>query len=180
MSIFDGFYNDGLDSKRTLGIRDRQILYRRAGKKCENPTCGKKLEFDEMQVGHKTAWSKGGRTTLASSKCLCYRCNKLQGTDNWATFLKKQGIEDPKTRIKKSLQKLNIQQLKSLATKHKVKVTGKIVENFFETFRKAPTKSQYINKLTGVVTEKEIVAVTKEVKKPVKRKRQKKSDDFWF
>ena len=65
------------DSRRTLGIRDKQILYRNAKGKCQNPACGRKIEFDEMQVGHKTAWSKGGRTTLKNLVCLCYRCNKL-------------------------------------------------------------------------------------------------------
>ena len=75
--------------KRTLGIRDKQILYQRAKGKCE--ACGKKIEFSEMQTGHKTAASKGGSTTFRNSVCLCYKCNKLQGTDSWATFMKKYG-----------------------------------------------------------------------------------------
>ena len=76
-------------SKRTLGIRDKQILYHRAKGKCE--ACGKKIEFSEMLTGHKTAASKGGSTTFRNSVCLCYKCNKLQGTDSWATFMKKRG-----------------------------------------------------------------------------------------
>jgi len=83
-----GFY-DEKDSKRTLGIRDKQILCRKAKGICQNPGCNRKIEFDEMQTGHKKAWSKRGKTTLKNSVCLCYRCNKLQGTDSWATFLKK-------------------------------------------------------------------------------------------
>jgi hypothetical protein len=75
--------------KRTLGIRDRQILYRRAKKKCE--ACDRRIEFDEMHAGHKNAASKGGSTTLRNSVCICARCNKLQGTDSWATFMKKMG-----------------------------------------------------------------------------------------
>lgn len=75
------------NAKRTLGIRDKQILYRRAKRKCE--ACGKKIDFDEMQVGHKRAYSKGGTTTLENSACLCYRCNKLQGTGSLATLKKK-------------------------------------------------------------------------------------------
>lgn len=75
------------NGKRTLGIRDKQILYQRAGKKCE--AYGEKIEFSEMQTGHKTAASKGGSATLRNSVCLCYKCNKLQGTDSWATFMKK-------------------------------------------------------------------------------------------
>ena len=74
-------------TKRSLGVRDRQILYRRANKKCEG--CGKKIDYDEMQVGHGRAYSKGGATTLANSACLCYRCNKLQGTGTLAILKKK-------------------------------------------------------------------------------------------
>jgi 5-methylcytosine-specific restriction endonuclease McrA len=73
--------------KRTLGIRDRQILYERAKHKCE--ACGERIEFSEMQAGHKTAASRGGSATLNNSVCLCYRCNKLQGTDSWSVFMSK-------------------------------------------------------------------------------------------
>lgn len=147
------------DSKRTLGIRDKQILYRKANCTCQNPTCNKKIDFDEMQVGHKTAWSRRGRTTLRNSLCLCYRCNKLQGTDSWATFLKKQGVEDPDTKLKKTLEGLEIKQLKSLAASHNLKVTGKVVETFLDSYRRAPTKSQYVSKLAPVVTVEEIMSL---------------------
>ncbi len=76
-------------SKRILRIRDKQILYRRAKKKCES--CGRKIDFDEMHSGHKNAASKGGSATLRNSVCICARCNKLQGTDSWVTFMKKMG-----------------------------------------------------------------------------------------
>lgn len=77
------------NSKRTLGIRDKQILYRRAKKKCE--ACDRKIDFDEMHSGHKNAASKGGSATLRNSVCICARCNKLQGTDSWSTFMRKSG-----------------------------------------------------------------------------------------
>ncbi len=80
--------------KRTLGIRDKQILHQRAKYKCE--ACGKKVKFSEIQVGHKRAYSKGGSTTLRNSVCLCYKCNKLQGTDSWPVFLKKMKKEPKK------------------------------------------------------------------------------------
>ena len=169
MFLFGG---DDYDSKRTLGIRDKQILYRNAKGRCENPACGKKIDFDEMQASHKTrAWSKGGRTTLTNSVCLCYRCNKLQGTDSWATFLRKQKVVDPKTKLKESLQPLSVKQLKSLADKHNIKVKGKVVETLFDSSRKPPTKSQYITKLSGVVTEKEIKSIPKETIKAVKKRK---------
>lgn len=80
-------YGSQRKGKRTLGIRDRQILYHRAKGRCEG--CGKKIDFSEMQVGHNRAYSKGGATTLANSACLCYRCNKLQGTGSLETLKKK-------------------------------------------------------------------------------------------
>jgi hypothetical protein len=82
-----GFFEEA--KKRTLGIRDKQILYHRAKGKCE--ACNKKIGFDEMHSGHKTAASKGGSATLRNSVCLCMRCNKLQGTDSWSTFMRKMG-----------------------------------------------------------------------------------------
>ena len=153
------WFDDGKDSKRTLGIRDKQILYRNAKDRCQNPGCGKKIRFDEMQVGHKKASSKNGKTSLANCVCLCYSCNKLQGTDSWATFLKKQGVKDKTTILKEKLETLNISQLKSLAEKHHIKVKGKVEENLFNTYRKVPTKKQYISKLARIVSEKEITTI---------------------
>ena len=148
-------WGDDRVSKRTLSAKDKQILYVNAKKRCEN--CGTKIDFIDMVVGHKNkAYSLGGRTTFVNSVCLCHGCNKRQGTDSWETFQKKQGKQDPKTTMKKSLQALSITQLKTLAQKHKVTVEGTQVYDFLETRRKAPTKSQYINKLASVVTEKEI------------------------
>ena len=67
-----------------------------------------------------------------------------------------QGIEDSKTKIKKSLETLNMKQLKFLTDKHNIQVKGQIVQGFFDSHRKAPTKRQYINKLAAVVSEKEL------------------------
>src|SRR3989344_4426008 len=75
--------------RRTLRIRDKQILFHRAGSKCEG--CERSIDFSEMHAGHKKAASKGGSATLRNSICICARCNKLQGTDSWATFMKKMG-----------------------------------------------------------------------------------------
>ena len=152
---------DDKPKKRTLSIRDKQILYRNANGRCQNPKCNKKIDFDEMQVGHKTAWSKGGSTTLRNSVCLCYRCNKLQGTDSWAVFMKKQGIEDPKTEVKKSLENLTLQQLKLLASKHNVKVPGHVKQYLFSSERVAPKKREYVNKLSKVLTAKDLISIPK-------------------
>jgi hypothetical protein len=179
-------WGDENDSKRTLGIRDKQILYNRANGRCENPVCkrkNRKIDFDEMQVGHKIAYSKGGKTTLKNSVCLCYRCNKLQGTDNWTTFLKKQGCVDTKIEQKKSLkislESLIIKQLKYLADKHHIKIKGKVDDDGWNFTQKAPTNRQYINKLSGITTQKDIDSIPKEATTVTKKKVRKKSDDSW-
>ena len=172
--------DDENDPKRTLGIRDKHILYRNAKGRCQNPACGKKIEFeDEMQVGHKTAWSKRGRTTLKNSVCLCYGCNNLQGTDSWAVFLKKQGIQDSKSTLKNSLDSLSLSKLKQLAQKHHIKVKGKVEESLFNSSRSPPTKKQYINKLSSVVNEEEINSLPKETPK-VRKKRKKRDNSYGF
>ena len=94
--------------------------------------------------------------------------------------MKKQGIEDPKTKVKQSLENLTLQQLKLLATKHKIKVTGYMEEGLFSSRRIAPTKRQYINKLSGVVTNADLRSVPKEAPKTAKKKRRRKSYDSWF
>jgi len=171
---------DDRDPRRSLSSRDREILHRNAKGRCQNPACNKKIELGEMLAGHKSkAWSRGGSTTLRNSVCLCYRCNKLQGTDSWAVFLKKQGVRDPKEELKQALQSLTLQQLKLLAAKHKVKVTGRIEEDLFSSRRLAPTKRQYVNKLSGVVTAADLRSLPKEPPKPTKKRTRRESDDFW-
>ena len=75
--------------RRGLGIKDKQILYDTNKGRCQ--CCKKKIDYSEMQVGHKIAVAKGNKKslTLRGSLCLCYRCNKLMGTDNWNIFKKK-------------------------------------------------------------------------------------------
>jgi HNH endonuclease len=145
--------NNGRSQKRSLGERERKILYRNAKDRCENPACNKKIRYDEMQVGHKTAWSKGGATTLKNSVCLCWACNNLQGNDSWPVFLKKQNIqvEDPnaeKKEVKKILTAKTLIELKELAKVHGYKVSGEVIEGFFDSHTKAPNKTQYINVLS--------------------------------
>jgi hypothetical protein len=153
-----GIWDDERAVKRTLGIRDKQILYERSHHKCENPACGKELEFSEMQVGHKKAHSRGGSTTLKNSVALCWRCNKLQGTDNWEVFLRKQGVSLPGDGVRQLLSKLSLSELKFLAAKHGVKLKGRFVEGglFSSDYRQAPSKNQYVMALAKVVSDNDV------------------------
>lgn len=103
-------YGNKPKGKRSIGVKDKHILYDTAKGRCKNPYCRKKISESEMQIGHKTAYSRGGSTNLRNAVCLCYACNRKQGTDSWEKFLKKQAIAkgqaEPKTsKPKKSRKK---------------------------------------------------------------------------
>lgn len=80
-----GCYNiTGLDSKRFFTKDDKKILYEKLtdgntrGKKlC--PICSRELAFDDFEIDHHTAWSKGGRTVLDNADLLCKKCNTSKG-----------------------------------------------------------------------------------------------------
>jgi hypothetical protein len=154
--------------KRTLGRRDKQILWERAKHKCE--ACGKKLDFTEMQVGHKIAASKGGSASLRNSVCLCYRCNNLQGTDSWSVFLKKIGKQPEGSRAKDILKGLSLQKLKLLAKRHNIRVKGRTEEDWLQKYYVAPSKTQYVNALAKKLSEKKIESSLKQLQKPIKKK----------
>ena len=159
--------------KRTLGTRERQILWKRAGGKCE--ACSKQISYLDMQVGHKTAYSRGGSTTLRNSVCLCYTCNKLQGTDSYSTFLKKLGKSSPVNESRDVLKTLGVAQLKELAKMHNIIVKGKKVEDFFGYSIKPPTKAQFISAISKKVSLQDINSSIKNLPAPVKRKRKRRS-----
>lgn len=79
-----GCYNvTGLDSKRFFTKDDKKILYENLpagitkGKRfC---ICSKEFSFDQFEIDHKLAWSKGGRTTLDNAALLCKTCNTKKG-----------------------------------------------------------------------------------------------------
>ena len=159
--------------KRTLGTRERQILWKRADGKCQ--ACGKPITYLDMQVGHKTAYSKGGSTTLRNSVCLCYTCNKLQGTDSFSNFLKKLGKSSPANEAKDILKSLKIAQLKELAKMHGVIVRGKKDEDWYGTTTKTPTKTQYITAISKKVSLGDIKSSIKNIPAPEKKKRKRRS-----
>jgi len=73
---------------------------------------------------------------------------------------------------------LSLSQLKFLATKHNVKVRGRIEEGFWEDTRLPPSKAQYVRALAKVVSDKDIESAKTQVVK-VKKKRHRQ-DDSWF
>jgi hypothetical protein len=168
---------DDEPTRRTLGIREKKILYERAGHKCE--FCQKSIDFLEMQVGHKTAASKGGNATLKNCVSLCYKCNNLMGTDSWNTFLRKMGKQTPNS-TKKTLKEMPIAKLKFLAKKLGVKVRGRTEESFFDTYTLPPSKTQYVNALAKKISAEDIKQGLRDYSPPEKKKRRRRCSNSFF
>ncbi len=135
-----------------------------------------------MQVGHKTAYSRGGHTTLKNAVALYYGCHKKQGTDSWEVFQRKQGKTVALDRVRDVLSELSPPKLKYLVSKHGIKLKGTLVEGglFSSDYRKASSKKRYVKELAKVVSENEITSDLNEMPPtPAKRKRKWTSDP-WF
>jgi len=63
------------DSTRLFNNTERIIIWRRAGKKCEDPDCDQEVAFNEMHADHVVPHSKGGKTVINNGQCLCSACN---------------------------------------------------------------------------------------------------------
>lgn len=140
--------------KRTLNPTERKELFKRSGRVCENPGCKKKLTLGTMEVGHMLAASKGGRATLANTKCLCADCNKKQGTKSWKQFLEEERVEDRDMLVgrvlKRDLDRAPAGDIKRLAKLHGVSVKGRVRDDWSET-KLPPTKKQYTDRLRKIL-----------------------------
>jgi 5-methylcytosine-specific restriction endonuclease McrA len=63
------------DGTRNFSNNERIVLWRKASKKCQNPSCGKEVSIEEMHADHIVPHSAGGKTTIDNGQCLCKSCN---------------------------------------------------------------------------------------------------------
>lgn len=92
-------------------------------------------------------------------------------------------IGSPPTEEEKArqiLKDLPMVKLKFLARKHNITLRSKKIEGMWEDRVVSPGKRQYANALAKVVPPNRIETELQEYKKPeAKKKRKRKSDDFW-
>src|SRR5947208_11332427 len=98
------------------------------------------------------------RSTLFPYTTLFRSCNKLQGTDSWEVFQRKQGKTVAIDRVRDILEGLTMQKLKYLASKHNIQLKGRFVEGgiFSDDYTQAPSKTRYVKELAKVVSEESI------------------------
>lgn len=67
-----------LDPKRTFTSDVKDSLFARSQKCCK---CNSVKSYNELEVDHILAWSKGGRTNLQNAQLLCKSCNTSKGAN---------------------------------------------------------------------------------------------------
>ena len=75
-----------LDDEREFTDLQRQIIFRKADGKCNNPSnnpdCAVKCSWDSFHADHIKPYSKGGPTTIINGQLLCPSCN-LKKSDKY-------------------------------------------------------------------------------------------------
>ena len=153
----------------------KKMVYERDKGRCR--ICGANVDPFNFEIGHDKAHSKGGKLTLKNAILLCPTCNRSMQTLSLKQVRKKLGLpETPEDRSKKLLQKLSLRELKYLAQKHRIKVKGRVSEDWFSETRLPPSKRQYVTALSKELNEVQIIKELRHMpKREVKRKRKKKS-----
>ena len=143
--------------------------------------CNEKVNPFNFEVGHDLAHSKGGKLNLQNVILLCSLCNKSMRTLSLKQARKALGIKSPEDDSKKALNKLSMKELKFLVKSHRIKVKGKVSEDFLSDTILAPTKAKYVRALAKEMNSEQIAEEIKNIPKPVpKKKRRKKNDSFSF
>lgn len=67
-----------LDPKRTFTSDVKDNLFAQSQRCCK---CNSVKKYNELEVDHIVAWSKGGRTNLQNAQLLCKSCNTSKGAN---------------------------------------------------------------------------------------------------
>jgi hypothetical protein len=150
------------DSRRAFTRTQQKEIWEQQGGKCAK--CFKKLSLITVQYHHLRGWAENGKTLVKNGAALCADYHSiLSHKERLKKVERKKTVPKPAPII--SLNELNVIQLKSLAKKHHMAPkTIRIIRDIYGEHKLPPTKRQYLNILTGIVTTKEIDEVRKAVK----------------
>jgi predicted restriction endonuclease len=142
------------DGRRAFTTTQKnEILHQQDGKCAE---CQKKLDQRVIEYHHIKAWAAKGRTVTQNGAALCPICHKLKTHKERLKSIDRKAVE-PKPVTSMDLGKLTTDQLKLLAQKHRIRVTGAKSWNLWDgDYTKPPTKQNYVSRLKGLVTDREI------------------------
>jgi hypothetical protein len=68
------------DNQRGFTDAQRRILWNStADRRCQNPECKKRLNWNDFTIDHIDPYSKGGRAHLENAALMCRSCNSAKG-----------------------------------------------------------------------------------------------------
>ena len=166
------FKEDGTRPKPSKLLR--KLVYERD--RGISQLCGEHVDQWDFDIGHKIAYSKGGKLTLRNAVLLHPLCNRTMWTRRPKQERKALGLpETAEESKKKALNGLTTTQPKYLAKKHRIKVKGRVYEDWLSSSWLSPTKRQYVNALSKVLKEESIDKELNGMPKPTKKKKRRKS-----
>jgi hypothetical protein len=68
-----------LDPDRYFDHYEKTVIYRRDNGICQQPGCGKRVEWKDFEADHVRAWVRGGQTTIEQGQVLCRLHNRQKG-----------------------------------------------------------------------------------------------------
>lgn len=145
------------DTRRTFTETQKKEILVQQDYLCAE--CHNKLDLRVVEYHHIKAWSANGQTVIRNGAALCPNCHALKSHKQ-----RLKSVETKSTRPQpvspSSLGELGLTQLRSLAQKHHIKVTGTKRWNLWDgDYTDPPTKRQYVAKLKGIVTTADINAL---------------------
>jgi hypothetical protein len=142
------------DPRRAFTRNQQKEIWEQQGGKCAK--CHRALSIITVQYHHIRGWAENGQTRVKNGAALCADCHSILSHKERLKKVERKGT-DTKPAPTISLNALTVTQLKFLAKKHHLAPkTTRIVGDMWGEHKLPPSKRQYLNVLSGIVTRKEI------------------------
>jgi len=126
------------DKRRAFTITQKNNILYQQDNKCA--ICHRKLDIRIVEYDHIKAWSAEGKTIVKNGAALCPNCHRKKTFSQRLKAVDKPKTENPLA-TRKQLNEITLAQLKLLARKHNITVSGSVYESImWGSKRVAPTK----------------------------------------
>lgn len=142
--------------------------------------CGQKVDPFDFDIGHNTAFARGGKLNFRNALLLHPKCNKSMQKLNLKQAKEALGMpESQEEASKRILKTLGINQLKHLAKENFIKLKPKVEEGWFSREVIQPSKLQYVNAIAKVLGPDQIKTKLASLPRPERKRRRVKKRSFW-
>lgn len=156
----------------------KRLVFSRDKGRCR--LCGHEVDPFDFDVGHNTAFARGGKLTLRNAILLHPKCNRSMQKLNLKQAREALGMpESLEEESKRILKTLGINQLKRLANENYVKLRAKVEHGFWSDTVVRPSKRQYVNALAKILSPEQVKSKIASMPKPQTRRRQVRKKSFW-